>query len=111
MGDSSRIIFFIHSCRFEELRRNNLIKFEEVVLTKDVMSDNAKKSTISQYFTNSDCIVNCGRQTKNVICEDCKKDPQKASFVLSDRMRCIERKFRQIEAVSDLFFNSSISND
>lgn len=88
--------------RFDELRRNNLLKFEDVVLTKDVItSDNPKKrSTISQYFSNTDCIIGCGRQSKKkAICEQCKKQPQKVSFVLNTRMQSIERKFRHIEQI------------
>lgn len=100
MGHLLRNVHF----RFDELRRNNLIKFEDVVLTKDVMSDNAKKSTISQYFSNSDCIIGCGRQTKACVCDHCKKEPQKMTFVLSSRVQSIERKFRQIEEVCSIKF-------
>lgn len=104
-----RILSFIaiFISRFTELRQNNLLKFEQVLLTKDVMNDNnnynsnnlKKRSTISQYFSNTDCIIDCGRQTKKVICDQCKQQPQKVAFVLQSKMQSIERKFRQVELI------------
>lgn len=86
--------------RFEELRQNKLLKFEDVVLTKDILNENQKKrSTISQYFSNTECIADCGRQAKKVICDQCKKEPQKVAYVVQSKMRIIERKFRQVEQI------------
>lgn len=87
--------------RFDELRRNKLLKVEDVVLTKDVMGEShpKKRSTISQYFSNTECVVGCGRQAKKMICDQCKSQPQKVSFVLNTRMQSIGRKFRQIEEI------------
>lgn len=74
------------------------MKVEDVVLTKDVMGEK-KRSTISQYFSNTECVIGCGRQAKKMICDQCKSQPQKVSFVLNTRMQNIERKFRQIEEI------------
>ena len=79
-----------------------MLKLEDVVLTKDVLSENAKRqrSTISQYFSNLECLVDCGRQAKKkLICEECKKEPQRVALVLSEKIHRIERKFRQVEEI------------
>lgn len=93
---------FVFPSRFDELRRNKLLKFEDVILTKDIINDNhyqRKPSTIAQYFSNTECLADCGRQAKKFICDECKMQPQKVAFVLSRRMQSIERKFRQIEEI------------
>ncbi|KAH8290298.1 hypothetical protein KR054_001671 [Drosophila jambulina] len=51
------------------------------------------KSTISQYFSTTSCIIDCGRQTKAGICPDCLRNASKCVVVLSDKTARLERGY------------------
>ncbi|KAH8357763.1 hypothetical protein KR200_003435 [Drosophila serrata] len=51
------------------------------------------KSTISQYFSTTSCVIDCGRQTKAGICPDCLKNAFKSVVVLSDKTARLERGY------------------
>lgn len=51
------------------------------------------KSTISQYFSTTSCVIDCGRQTKAGICPDCLRNASKCVIVLSDKTARLERGY------------------
>lgn len=53
---------------------------------------NVKKSTISQYFSTTNCATDCGEQTQNGICAKCQQQPHKTSVILSRKIIELERK-------------------
>ncbi|CAD7014327.1 unnamed protein product [Ceratitis capitata] len=59
----------------------------------------SKKSTISQYFSATNCIVDCGRQTKQGICEDCGRQPQRTFVTLYGKMAKIERGYQLVQQI------------
>uniref|UniRef100_A0A6P7G148 DNA polymerase zeta catalytic subunit-like n=1 Tax=Diabrotica virgifera virgifera TaxID=50390 RepID=A0A6P7G148_DIAVI len=54
-----------------------------------------KKSTISQYFSTSNC-VSCEEQTQTSICEQCQARPQTTMVTLMEKMRNWERNSQNI---------------
>ncbi|XP_050510996.1 DNA polymerase zeta catalytic subunit isoform X2 [Diabrotica virgifera virgifera] len=54
-----------------------------------------KKSTISQYFSTSNC-VSCEEQTQTGICEQCQARPQTTMVTLMEKMRNWERNSQNI---------------
>lgn len=54
----------------------------------------AKKSTISQYFSSTNCVCNCGEHTQNGICSKCLEPHrmQQSGVILSDKCMQLERK-------------------
>nr|XP_016928563.1 DNA polymerase zeta catalytic subunit isoform X2 [Drosophila suzukii] len=52
------------------------------------------KSTISQYFSTTSCVIDCGRQTKAGICPDCLKNASKCVVVLSDKTARLDRGYQ-----------------
>uniref|UniRef100_A0A182NQU6 DNA polymerase n=1 Tax=Anopheles dirus TaxID=7168 RepID=A0A182NQU6_9DIPT len=59
-----------------------------------------KKSTILQYFSTTNCIVDCGRQTQHGVCKDCRKQPQRALTHVMNKVNKLERKLELTEKVS-----------
>ncbi|XP_011182997.2 DNA polymerase zeta catalytic subunit [Zeugodacus cucurbitae] len=59
----------------------------------------AKKSTISQYFSATNCIANCGRQTKQGICVACERQPQRTFVVLHQKIAKIERGYQLVQQI------------
>ncbi|XP_058061131.1 DNA polymerase zeta catalytic subunit [Anopheles bellator] len=57
----------------------------------------AKKSTISQYFSTTSCVVDCGRQTHQGVCKDCCQRPQYAVTHLMNKVNKLERKLELTE--------------
>lgn len=53
-----------------------------------------KKSTISQYFSTTNCACDCGGHTQNGICNDCLKPErrQSSAFILNEKCLRLERK-------------------
>lgn len=64
-----------------------------------VVNPSGKKSTISQYFNSTNCITECGRQTKQGICEECLKDSQKVVVSIFEKMSTIERSCESIKEI------------
>lgn len=60
---------------------------------------NAKKSTISQYFSTTTCVTDCGNQTQQGICTNCLQTPQKTVIVMYDKMAKLEQKYVQVMKV------------
>uniref|UniRef100_A0A1I8QAE6 DNA polymerase zeta catalytic subunit n=1 Tax=Stomoxys calcitrans TaxID=35570 RepID=A0A1I8QAE6_STOCA len=56
-------------------------------------SSKSKKSTISQFFSTTNCIVDCGRQTKLGICETCTGNATRSMVILQTKMSKIERGY------------------
>ncbi|ETN59108.1 DNA polymerase zeta catalytic subunit [Anopheles darlingi] len=57
----------------------------------------AKKSTISQYFSTTSCIVDCGRQTHNGVCKECRNRPQYALVHIMNKVNKLERRLELTE--------------
>ncbi|XP_065368468.1 DNA polymerase zeta catalytic subunit [Calliphora vicina] len=53
----------------------------------------SKKSTISQFFSTTNCIVDCGRQTKQGICMECSQNSTRSMIVLQSKISKIERSY------------------
>ena len=56
------------------------------------------QGTISQYFGTLNCPV-CGEMTQQIICANCRKDPQKICVVLGANMQKSERIHSQFSQV------------
>lgn len=54
----------------------------------------AKKSTISQYFSSTNCVCDCGEHTQNGICSGClqPRRKQQSAVILNDKCMQLERK-------------------
>lgn len=54
----------------------------------------AKKSTISQYFSSTNCVCDCGEHTQNGICSKCLEPHrvQQSVLILMDKCMQLERK-------------------
>ncbi|EDW74045.1 uncharacterized protein Dwil_GK21718 [Drosophila willistoni] len=57
------------------------------------------KSTISQYFSTTNCIIDCGGQTKRGICPTCLKQPQRCLATLHDKMARLERSYHLTQQI------------
>lgn len=88
---------------FAELPRKNqyLLSLETAskVMTMTAINANqstviGKKSTISQYFSTTNCVCDCGGHTQNGICADCLRPERKqlSAVVLADKCLQLERK-------------------
>lgn len=53
-----------------------------------------KKSTISQYFSSTNCVCDCGEHTQNGICKKClePRRAQQTVLILNDKCMQLERK-------------------
>uniref|UniRef100_A0A1B0A7J0 DNA polymerase zeta catalytic subunit n=1 Tax=Glossina pallidipes TaxID=7398 RepID=A0A1B0A7J0_GLOPL len=56
-------------------------------------NDKTKKSTISQFFSTINCVLDCGRQTKHGICLECARNARGSVSVLQMKISKIERGF------------------
>uniref|UniRef100_A0A182PJ53 DNA polymerase n=1 Tax=Anopheles epiroticus TaxID=199890 RepID=A0A182PJ53_9DIPT len=56
-----------------------------------------KKITISQYFSTTNCIVDCGRQTHHGVCKDCRQQPQRVLVHVMNKVNKLERKLELTE--------------
>ncbi|XP_053670865.1 DNA polymerase zeta catalytic subunit [Anopheles nili] len=61
-------------------------------LAAPVTQQKHKKSTITQYFSTTNCITDCGKQTQLGICENCRKQPQRALAYVMSNVNKLERK-------------------
>ncbi|XP_030377595.1 DNA polymerase zeta catalytic subunit [Scaptodrosophila lebanonensis] len=59
----------------------------------------SKKSTISQYFSTTNCIIDCGRHTKAGICDQCARDESKCVVTLHAKMGKLERAYRLTQQI------------
>lgn len=88
----------LNHSRLISLRRDLLIRTEEPMFAAEGNLDK-KKSTISAYFSTTDCLVDCGVQTKHTICDNCRRNPQKCAFLISEKARLIESKYLLVQKV------------
>ncbi|XP_058825625.1 DNA polymerase zeta catalytic subunit [Topomyia yanbarensis] len=51
-----------------------------------------KKSTISQYFSTTSCVADCGNQTHRGICNGCLRKPQHTVSYVVDKINRLERR-------------------
>lgn len=58
-----------------------------------------KKSTISQYFSSTNCVVDCGNQTKHGICSDCLKNSQKVVTSIQEKIYNIEKSYESVREI------------
>lgn len=60
-----------------------------------------KKSTISQYFSTTTCVCDCGGQAKAGICDECLRPArqQRSVLVLSEKMFQLDRKLNLCESI------------
>lgn len=61
----------------------------------------AKKSTISQYFSSTNCVCDCGGHTQNGICLNCllPQHRQQSILALTDKCMQLERKLNLCEEI------------
>lgn len=64
-----------------------------------VTSLGKKSSTISQYFNSTNCVIECGNQTKQGICGECLKDSQKVAVSIFNKISNIERNSENIKEI------------
>ncbi|KAH8370569.1 hypothetical protein KR093_004143 [Drosophila rubida] len=65
----------------------------------ELMNRGSAKSTISQYFSTTSCIIDCGRQTKAGICSECARNPSKCVVTLQARLAQLERGHRLTQQI------------
>lgn len=63
------------------------------------MNRGSAKSTISQYFSTTNCIIDCGRQTKAGICTDCARNASKCVVTLQSKLAQLERGYRLTQQI------------
>ncbi|XP_055546251.1 DNA polymerase zeta catalytic subunit [Wyeomyia smithii] len=51
-----------------------------------------KKSTISQYFSTTSCIGDCGQQAHRGVCSACLRNPQRTVCYVMDKINRLERR-------------------
>ncbi|XP_058450241.1 DNA polymerase zeta catalytic subunit [Malaya genurostris] len=51
-----------------------------------------KKSTISQYFSTTSCVADCGNQTHRGVCNQCLRKPQHTVGYVADKINRLERR-------------------
>lgn len=56
-----------------------------------------KKSTISQYFSTTSCIGDCGNQSHSGVCTECRKRPQRTVTYVMDKINRLERRVELCE--------------
>ncbi|XP_064541449.1 DNA polymerase zeta catalytic subunit isoform X2 [Drosophila montana] len=65
----------------------------------ELMNRGSAKSTISQYFSTTSCIIDCGRQTKAGICTDCARNASKCVVTLQAKLAQLERGYRLTQQI------------
>ncbi|KAH8413614.1 hypothetical protein KR222_002011 [Zaprionus bogoriensis] len=65
----------------------------------ELMNRGSAKSTISQYFSSTNCIIDCGRQTKAGICADCASNASKCVVTLQAKLAQLERGYRLTQQI------------
>ncbi|XP_065090214.1 DNA polymerase zeta catalytic subunit-like [Ochlerotatus camptorhynchus] len=56
-----------------------------------------KKSTISQYFSTTSCVCDCGNQSHSGVCNECRRHPQKTVTYVMDKINRLERRVELCE--------------
>ncbi|XP_055374297.1 DNA polymerase zeta catalytic subunit [Condylostylus longicornis] len=86
---------------FAELPRKNTNLLQHIKNSKDhsKFATKEKKTTISQYFSSTNCVIDCGKQTKNEICNDCAKNVQNCVITLQNKISKLERAYFLTEKI------------
>ncbi|KAH8372951.1 hypothetical protein KR009_008781 [Drosophila setifemur] len=71
-----------------------LLMTPAVGMASEVAGGKGAKSTISQYFSTTNCVIDCGRQAFAGICTDCLKNASLCVVTLSDKMARLERGYQ-----------------
>lgn len=108
------IVGLIKKCsenRFADLPRT----YQSLTMTSTastiITKNNAKKSTISQYFSTTSCVIDCGEQTQNGICANCQRQPHKSAVILSLKVTHLERKFSMAQRLCESCCGRSYHTD
>jgi DNA polymerase zeta len=72
--------------------------------------DNTKKTTITQFFNSTNCAA-CDCYTDKEICENCRKNSQKSTYVLSCKIFNVERKFIAAKTICESCCNRNYENE
>ncbi|ALC40814.1 mus205 [Drosophila busckii] len=78
---------------FSQLPRK-LLMLPALSTAAELGNRGSAKSTISQYFSSTNCIVDCGAHTKSGICQQCAKQPAKCVVTLHSKLAQLERGYR-----------------
>lgn len=80
--------------------------------TSDVSGGPAKKSTISQYFSTTNCVCDCGERTQNGICSGCLQPyrVQQSVVILADKCMKLERKLNLCQEICSSCCGQSIDS-
>lgn len=72
-----------------------------------------KKSTISQYFSTSTCVCDCGGQTQNGICTQCLQpdNRQRSAFILSEKIYQLDRNLSLCQEICRSCCGRSFENN
>ncbi|XP_034653453.1 DNA polymerase zeta catalytic subunit isoform X3 [Drosophila subobscura] len=68
-----------------------LLMMPALATANELASGRGAKSTISQYFSTTSCVIDCGRQTKAGICTECLRNATKCVVMLADKVARLER--------------------
>lgn len=81
--------------RFTNLPRKILMTPALSMANEVIVCPNSKtkKSTISQFFSTTNCIIDCGRQTKQGVCEVCSSNATRSMVILQSKISKIERGY------------------
>lgn len=71
-----------------------------------------KKSTISQYFSSTNCVCDCGGHTQNGICSMClePRRRQQSVIILNDKCMQLERKLKLCSEICSACCGQFIDN-
>lgn len=84
--------------RFSNLPRK-LLMTPAMSTAGELMNRGNAKSTISQYFSTTNCIIGCGRHTKAGICAECSSNASKCVVTLHAKMAQLERGYRLTQQI------------
>lgn len=61
--------------------------------------NDTKKSTISQYFSTTNCAADCGSQTQTGLCNRCLKLPHASTVRLAEKIANLDRKYAMVNRI------------
>ncbi|XP_022226799.2 DNA polymerase zeta catalytic subunit isoform X2 [Drosophila obscura] len=76
-----------------------LLMMPALATANELASGRGAKSTISQYFSTTSCVIDCGRQTKAGICPECLRNATKCVVTLSDKVARLERGYQLTQQI------------
>lgn len=90
---------------------SNIMK-NKIDQSVDHLNDATKKSTISQYFSSTNCVCDCGKRTHHGICSMCLEPNrrQESALILAEKCRQLERKLTLCLNICTSCCNQSIDS-